>query len=463
MAAPSVTLHFEGRPLTCRTGQTIAAALWDHGVKVLSHSAKYGRPRGYTCGRGQCMSCLMRVDGVPNVRVCVTPVADGMRVERQDAGTAYAKPMQAGLNMAGGALPVGFYYKWFTKPAVVTKLFLDTIRPMTGVGRLPDPATWTAAAAEPAARDLGVVDVLVVGAGPAGIAQALQSEGRVLVVDDAPRCGGSRRAALDRVAERCADVIAGLPRLIRLREALEDRCRRLDAADHVDLRRETTVVGCYQPDMLLLRDTGGLAFVRARRVVWAAGAWDRRPNFSDADLPGVVGPRGLYRFLNADGADVRGKAALVCGRGIDLWLSAALLHAAGATVSLAPARGMNPDGDALATAQRLGWQLHTDMEPVRAAGRDGGLARITLEGGVGNARTVVPCELAVVCAPALPVHDGPYQLGLDQVLDPSRGGYVPRGVEGPVWTGRTAAGLTLTVAGEAAGATPEASLLEVTP
>jgi predicted molibdopterin-dependent oxidoreductase YjgC len=79
---------YEGQELTGHEGETIAAALHAAGVKVLSRSAVLHRPRGFFCAIGTCSSCLMMVDGVPNVRVCVTKLKAGMVVkEQQGRGT----------------------------------------------------------------------------------------------------------------------------------------------------------------------------------------------------------------------------------------------------------------------------------------------------------------------------------------------------------------------------------------
>jgi sarcosine oxidase subunit alpha len=78
-----VTFFFEGRPVEGFEGEPIAAALHAAGIKVLRHSAKLGRPRGFFCAIGKCSSCLMEVDGVPNVFSCVTPIKEGMQVRRQ--------------------------------------------------------------------------------------------------------------------------------------------------------------------------------------------------------------------------------------------------------------------------------------------------------------------------------------------------------------------------------------------
>ncbi len=78
-----VAFTLDGEILEGYEGEPIAAALHDNGVQVLRYSIKRRRPRGFFCAVGNCSSCLMVVDGHPNVRVCVTPLRAGMRIERQ--------------------------------------------------------------------------------------------------------------------------------------------------------------------------------------------------------------------------------------------------------------------------------------------------------------------------------------------------------------------------------------------
>ncbi|RKZ31881.1 (2Fe-2S)-binding protein [bacterium] len=78
-----VNFTFEGRQMTGYEGEPIAAPLHDAGIMVLRHSIRYNRPRGFFCAIGHCSSCLMEVDGRPNVRVCVEPLKEGMVVRRQ--------------------------------------------------------------------------------------------------------------------------------------------------------------------------------------------------------------------------------------------------------------------------------------------------------------------------------------------------------------------------------------------
>ena len=78
-----VKFLFEGRELEGYENQPIAAALHAADIRVLSYSEKHNRPRGFFCAVGKCSSCLMEVDGKPNVMVCMVPLRAGMEIRRQ--------------------------------------------------------------------------------------------------------------------------------------------------------------------------------------------------------------------------------------------------------------------------------------------------------------------------------------------------------------------------------------------
>ena len=78
-----VRFTFDGRELEAFSHETVAAALLANGVPVLRHSVGELRPRGFFCGIGRCASCSMIVNGIPDVRACVTLVEEGMVVETQ--------------------------------------------------------------------------------------------------------------------------------------------------------------------------------------------------------------------------------------------------------------------------------------------------------------------------------------------------------------------------------------------
>ncbi len=78
-----VTFTFDGKTLTGLEGEPIASALKAAGVMVHRYTKKNQEPRGIFCAIGRCTDCVMVVDGKPNVRTCITPLKEGMKVETQ--------------------------------------------------------------------------------------------------------------------------------------------------------------------------------------------------------------------------------------------------------------------------------------------------------------------------------------------------------------------------------------------
>lgn len=75
-----LTFTFNGQKIQAYEGETVAAALLAAGIRVFRHSHKLHEPRGVFCSIGHCTDCAMRVDGVENVKTCVTRVKEGMQV-----------------------------------------------------------------------------------------------------------------------------------------------------------------------------------------------------------------------------------------------------------------------------------------------------------------------------------------------------------------------------------------------
>jgi predicted molibdopterin-dependent oxidoreductase YjgC len=78
-----IVFFFEGKPVVGQEGDMIAFALHSNGIRTISYSSRLKRPRGFYCAIGNCGSCKMRVDGIDNVRTCITPIKENMRVEIQ--------------------------------------------------------------------------------------------------------------------------------------------------------------------------------------------------------------------------------------------------------------------------------------------------------------------------------------------------------------------------------------------
>lgn len=86
-----VTIYCDGIEIFAQKGEPIAAALLSAGVRTFRKTVRTGEPRGVYCGIGQCNDCIMEVNGIPNIRTCVTLVEEGMIIK-----------MQEGLGKIGG-------------------------------------------------------------------------------------------------------------------------------------------------------------------------------------------------------------------------------------------------------------------------------------------------------------------------------------------------------------------------
>jgi sarcosine oxidase subunit alpha len=464
LATRSVTVLFDGKPLACRHGASVAVALWEQGIRVLSHSPKYGRPRGLFCARGHCTSCLLRIDGVPNVRSCLTPVRDGMRIERQDSGAPQGPLLQKMLETGDNVFPVGFYYKWFTRPPALARFFLRQLRPLTGIGRLPEPGQWgngprNLEASEPAGLSPAAtaVEHIVVGAGISGLRAAGFAQERVWLVDDHPVPGGQRWAGLELVTRSLGRAGERFPVLQQAHRALCEARDAVLASPSITFTGNSRIVAAYRPDQLLLQQPDGLTALRIRSLTWCAGALDSLGLFPGNDLPGLFGPRALYRLLTRDELQVQERSCVVIGSGLDFWLTAVMLSSRGAEVELVLDE---PGWDAeVATARQLGWRLHTGLRLGSARRQRNGQLVLHWQGDGGRRSFLeLTCDLAVLARPGKPVYDIPYQLGADLRLEPTCSGFLPPGLSGGRFSGRLPAGVDLHLAGEAAGLSPVATL-----
>lgn len=80
----SFEITFDGRPITARPGETIAAALLGAGVTSWRSTRGDGRPRGVFCGIGMCFDCLVVVDGEGSQRACLRLAEPGATVSTQE-------------------------------------------------------------------------------------------------------------------------------------------------------------------------------------------------------------------------------------------------------------------------------------------------------------------------------------------------------------------------------------------
>jgi len=78
-----VKIIVDGEEMEAYEGEMIASALLAHGKKIFRYTKRYKEPRGVFCAIGRCTDCVMTVNGIPNIRTCVTPAEEGMKIETQ--------------------------------------------------------------------------------------------------------------------------------------------------------------------------------------------------------------------------------------------------------------------------------------------------------------------------------------------------------------------------------------------
>lgn len=78
-----VTITVDGKKIKAFKGEMIASALVAAGIKVFRYTSKKHEPRGVFCAIGRCTDCVMEVNGVANVRTCVTLVENNMHIKTQ--------------------------------------------------------------------------------------------------------------------------------------------------------------------------------------------------------------------------------------------------------------------------------------------------------------------------------------------------------------------------------------------
>ena len=275
-----ITFQFEGKQIGAYENESIGAALFASGVKVLSRSKRFNSPKGWFCGIGKCCSCMMRVDGIPNVRTCVVPVREGMQVEKQ--GQRAKLPSHSEIHVE---------------------------------------------------REEMDVQVLIIGGGPAGLGAGITAGklGLDVVIFDENHNPGGQLIKQTHKFFGSQEEYAGL----RGFEISEIMYREFKETGGVYLN-ETSAVGYYG-----LKEDGKHSFVAYRRtkdgytlleisakyIVVTTGAFENYLSFPGNYLPGVYGAGGIQTLMNVYGVKPGRKALIVGAGNIGLIVGYQLLQA----------------------------------------------------------------------------------------------------------------------------------------
>ncbi len=354
-----VRFSFNGREMRGFAGDTLASALLAHGVATVARSFKYGRPRGIV-GHGveepnAIVDLGVGAATVPNVRATEIELFAGL-----EARTSRA-PWQGAVGPLARHLPAGFYYKKFLQARGFRtwERFLRATAGLGGVPEGPDPDTYDHLNHH--------CDVLVAGAGPAGLAAALEAcrtGARVVLADEQAEFGGSLLAETGAVGgEHASSWIA--------RTVAELRSH----PDAVLLPR-STVSGIYdhnfvtvverRPDVAGARER--LHRVRAGQVVLATGAIERPLVFANNDLPGVMLASSVFTYLHRY-AVVPGERMVLCTTNDSAYRTAIDWVGAGRDVAAIVDARPEPSGAAVQAATRAGIEVIHGHAVIEARGR----------------------------------------------------------------------------------------------
>ena len=377
--------YFQKKKIVGKEGDTIASALHAAGVQTLTKSLKYDSPRGFFCGIGKCSSCLMRVNGVPNVRTCIAPLQQGIHVEMQDK-----------------------------------------------LGELPD-ATFCGEA-----KRTIHVDVLVVGAGPAGLCAAIESatHGASVLIVDENQCLGGQLIKQTHKFFGSKQERAGT-RGIDIASELDQALHKLEHDGSVKVMTETTVIGCYESDknyrfgVVQRCDYHSVLYdVRCEAVILACGAMENMLLFPGNDLPGVYGAGAVQTLMNVYGVKP-GKRVLMVGAGnVGLIVSYQLLQAGidvACVVEVAPTiGGYNVHA---AKLRRCGVPILTSHSIKEVCGEDNVEGAVIMKldekwRPIKDSEEYFKCDTICLAVGLTPSTRLLSQIGVDLEYIPEAGGYV---------------------------------------
>ncbi|MBU2965256.1 sarcosine oxidase subunit alpha family protein [Amphritea sp. 2_MG-2023] len=303
-----LTFTYNGKQYKGFKGDTLASAMLANGIDVVARSFKYSRPRGIVaCGAEEPNAVLQlgatEATQVPNVRATQQELFDGLVSASTNGWPSVDTDVMGMIGKVGGnMMPPGFYYKTFMFPESLWDTYESMIRKAAGIGRAPrerDPDTYDAVNQH--------CDVMIVGAGPAGLAAALTAArggARVIIADEQNEFGGSLLNSTEQ--------LDGKPAAEWVRAVVEE----LSTFDDVMLLPRSTVNGYHDHNFLTIheRRTDHLADiapvntvrqrihrVRAKWVVLATGAHERPLVYANNDVPGCMITGAVSAYINRYG------------------------------------------------------------------------------------------------------------------------------------------------------------------
>lgn len=375
-----VSFTFDGRRLQGCAGDTLASALLANGIHLVGRSFKYHRPRGILTAGSEEPNALVGVaksaeaaargQMTPNLRATQVEIHEGLVAESQNRWPTLSVDIGAVNDLLAPVFVAGFYYKTFMWPkSFWNRVYEPLIRAAAGLGRAP-----TAGDSDRYANRYAHCDVLVAGAGPAGLVAALaaaRAGARVIVADEQAEPGGS-------LLHETGATVEGRPGAAWVTDALAE----LRDNPRVTLLVRTTVFGCFNHNFVALAErlsdhleTPGEAVprerlwqVRAREIVFATGAIERPLVFPENDRPGVMMAEAARIYANRYGV-LPGAAITVFAACDSAWRTGLELQALGGNVVAILDLRQEVDAALVAAAREAGIRTELACSVTGVVGR----------------------------------------------------------------------------------------------
>ncbi|SDN90998.1 sarcosine oxidase subunit alpha [Halomonas shengliensis] len=376
--ARRLSFTYNGKTYQGHAGDTLASALLANGVDVVNRSFKYSRPRGIVAAGAEEPNALVQLGSneaaqVPNVRATQQALFDGLVARSTNGWPNVQRDAMSLVGKLGGRfMPPGFYYKTFMAPASMWMTYEKFIRKGAGLGRSPmerDPDSYDHLNQH--------CDLLVIGAGPAGLAAALtaaRAGARVILCDEQEELGGSlldsRELLDDRPAAQWAEqAVAELAECANV--TLLPRTTANGYHDHhfVTLHeRRTEHLGETAPTVDGVRSTRSrMHRVRAGQVLLATGAHERPLVYAGNDVPGNLVAGAVSTYIRRYGV-VPGNRLVLSVSNDHAYRAALDWDEAGREVVAIVDARRHPDGELVEQARARGIRIIEGSAVIEAKG-----------------------------------------------------------------------------------------------